>query len=1835
MPKHDFIHLRDVRQNNLKGFDLNIPLGKLVVVTGLSGTGKSSLVFDTLHAEGQRRYVETFSPYTRQFLELLARPDVHSIENIRPSIALRQGNTVRTSRSTVGTMTELCDHFKNWFPYVAQLHDPATGTIIEKDNPQSIWRKALKAYKDQRILLTFEIRRAGSIPWKEIFQTLSSKGYTRIVIDGQPTRIDQTHAETLQAETLYVIQDRLHIRANQRSRFLDACKTALEHGHGEMQCLSDTGNVLTSFSEHLRSAQTGEAFAEARPALFSFNSPVGACPRCRGFGRVIEVDYRKVIPDTSLSILEGAIRPFQGDVYSECLRELGMFAEDLNIPLNTPWCELSEKQKNLVIEGDPNYGKSHGEWPNAWYGVRRFFDWMETKTYKMHVRVMLSKYRVYRTCSQCQGTRLKPQALHWKWQKHTLPELYQQPVSELLLHIEKAAKKCLDRGYADPERLALEAIRTRLSFLNEVGLGYLSLDRASRTLSGGEVERVNLTACLGNSLVETLFILDEPSVGLHASDIDRLIGILRKLTEQGNTVVVVEHDEAVMRAADHLIELGPEPGEHGGHIIYSGSLDTLTAQTTTGAYLLGDKTIEPPLKRRVVQKQKTPYLKIRGATKHNIQRLNLDIPLQRLVALSGISGSGKSTLLDNILYQGYLDQRGQSADDPAQLKKWSSDIDFSEVVLVDQSPLGRTPRSNPALYADAWNPIRQLFAALPEAQAAGLSAAHFSFNHRDGRCEHCEGLGFEKVEMQFLSEIYVPCPICEGQRFKPEVLEIQYEGKSVADILAMTLSEARVCFKNHRKIEHALAVLDEVGLGYLRMGQPINTLSGGESQRLKLVRYLTSVKDKPALLLLDEPTTGLHRHDISRLISMLQSLIDKGHSMIVIEHQTDILKCADWLIELGPGAGNKGGKVVFEGTPEAITQGTTPTAPYLKEALWTREDHTLYPNFHDKTIDLAAAEPQTVSKTEATEQAIILNGAREHNLKNISLKIPRNAFTVVTGVSGSGKSTLAFDILFAEGQRRFMDCVSSYARQFVEQMARPDIDRISGIPPTVAIEQRVTHGTRKSTVATITEVAQYLRLLYARVGIQHSPHNDAPLISQSMDSLAATLHKRLSEQPKTQTAYLCAPLVRSRKGHHQPIANWAAEHGYTTLRCDGKLVEVEQFQPLDRYKEHDVEVVVQTFKGTPPPRKELRKLLDKTLKLGKASALLIDTKQHAHWLSTERTDPVTGETFPELDPKNFSWNSPKGWCPTCQGYGYLAEKDSENDGEVDKLYFAENRPCPDCKTTRLNPLSRAVKLHFKKGDTGSLPELLSLPPRALLEAIQSLKLDRRGKLIVQDILPQIEERLAFMDAVGLGYLTLDRPTATLSGGEAQRIRLAAQLGSTLAGVLYILDEPSIGLHARDNARLLDTLKHLRERGNTLVVVEHNAETMRRADSIIDLGPGAGIHGGEIIAQGNLRELLNNKHSLTGRFLKNGIAHPQRGAYRKLPKAWSPRSQEDHWIVLREPSLRNLKGDDLHLPRHRLNVVCGISGAGKSTLIRDLLRPALETAIQQKAKKLTGKSFNKTKLFKDLYGATSLAKVIEVDQSPIGKTPRSTPATYIGALDAIRQFFANIPEARMYGHTASTFSFNTQGGRCETCAGAGRIKVEMNFLPDTYVPCEDCGGSRYGDEVSEIRWNGKNIGEVLDMSFEEATEFFASHANLAPMMQLMCDTGLGYIKLGQSSPTLSGGEAQRLKLVSELVKGLPSLKQRKLGTRAHNLYILEEPTIGLHLSDCEKLIGVLHRLIDDGHTVIVIEHHTDIIREADYVVEIGPEGGDAGGRILYQGDLAGLKKCKASQTSHFL
>jgi excinuclease ABC subunit A len=1853
----DAIQIRGARQNNLKGFDLDIPLGKLNVVSGPSGSGKSSLAFDTIYAEGQRRYVETFSPYTRQFMERMDKPKVDAIHGIPPAIAIEQSNHVKSTRSTVGTITEINDYLKILMPRLAKAFCPDCGREIRVETVRSIAAQVFESVKPSRkknaeppaVLITFGVPVPAKTKPAEFFEFLCAQGYLRVWIEGAARRTDEAPGVTRLPAIVRVIQDRVTLAPENHARLSEAIEAALRLGRGQLAVIpaegrrKETGYAdILPFSTGWHCAHCDIEIAPPTSGLFSFNNPIGACPKCRGFGRSIGIDLDRAIPDRSISIANGAVKPFQTENGAQCQHDLLRACRERDIDTRIPFEELPPADQDFVIFGEKRTGKVSVEdlaEEDRWYGVKGFFDWLESKSYKMHVRVLLSRYRTYTLCTDCRGGRYQPSTLNFRLAGHTLPQLAAMPADKLA-HVIAGLKESIAKDDPNTEMIRQE-IETRLRYLAEVGLGYLTLDRATKTLSGGEVERVNLTTCLGASLVNALFVMDEPSVGLHQRDIGRLIRVMKNLRDKGNTLLVVEHEESVIRAADNLIELGPGRGEAGGGLVFNGPVAKVSGvpESLTGDYLAGRKSIPVPKQRRAPKY----WLDVKGAAEHNLRKIDVRFPLGVFTCVTGVSGSGKSTLVNDVLFENFQAQRGLSSDESAvgRCSKLVGTQRIENMVLVDQSPLSRTPRSSPAVYLGAFDPIRELFALEPAAAEAGLAAGAFSFNSGKGRCDRCAGNGFEKIEMQFLSDVFIRCPECDGKRYQPHLLKIKLKGKSIHDVLEFTVSEAIEFFTNLRaealkdreaggararlaqKVIDPLRILEEVGLGYLRLGQPLNVLSGGESQRLKLVGHLTNQDSGESMLILDEPTTGLHFDDIAVLVKVFGRLVEQGNSLVVIEHNLDVIKCADYVIDLGPDAGDAGGGVVAAGTPEHVaTVAASHTGRYLKPVLQRAQSKAASVVYTEEPeeAELAAEAPVPYA---LRSSGIDVRGAREHNLKNISLTIPRDQMVVVTGLSGSGKSTLAFDILFAEGQRRFLDSMSPYARQFVEQLEKPEVDLISGLPPTVAIEQRVTRGGGKSTVATVTEVYHFLRLLFAKLGTQWCPKCKAPVEGRSAGSIVA----QAEALARTGRLKVLATLVKARKGFHTEIAQWALRHGYETLLVDGEFVPAAGFQRLERFREHTIDVLLGEVSG----EAEVRALVERALEIGKGTARLLDAKGRSTILSTQMNCPTCGDAFEELDPRLFSFNSPHGWCTVCRGFGEVwdaaetPERESALEAELDEerqhewLDEGEAVVCPSCKGSRLNAIARNVRLQ-----NFTIDEITSKSVRKAQELFGKLRFEQTDAIIAGDILPEIGQRLEFMGKVGLDYLALNRSAKTLSGGESQRIRLSAQLGSNLRGVLYVLDEPTIGLHPRDNQALLDTLDTLKAKGNSLVVVEHDEDTMRRADTIVDLGPRAGSHGGEVVCIGPMSAILKNPRSATGRCLREPLRHPTLGERRSLKTV-------SNWIEITGACVNNLKDVDVRIPVGRFSVLTGISGSGKSTLMRSVLLPAVKNALsRRKAAKTHG--------YEEIKGTEHLANVYEVDQSPIGKTSRSTPATYIGFFDEIRKQFAQIPIARMRGYTASRFSFNNEGGRCETCGGQGVIKVEMNFLPASYIPCGDCHGKRYNAPTLEVLFNGKSIGDVLDLTFEEAAEFFRANPRIHRPLALLVETGLGYLKLGQPSPTLSGGEAQRLKLVTELTRGLgvaETTRLRRQRVPKSTLYLLEEPTIGLHMADVHELLKVLHRLVDDGNTVVVIEHNISLVADADYVVDIGPEAGDAGGRIVAAGSPEQVAKSTTSHTAPFL
>jgi len=1746
--------LRGARTNNLRGVDLDIRPGEVTVFTGPSGSGKSSLALDTLYAEGQRRFVESFSPYARQFLERLQRPPMDALEPVAAGVAVDRSAPVKSSRSTVATMADLEPYLAGLFATESVPHCPDHDLAAVPMDLALAAEVVRTRFAGRRVHLTASELVGDRVEYLSVRDRLIQEGYRRVYLDGAVADLDQVKPSTAEkAGRLYVLLDRFAVDEVAESRLREGLEIAFSRSKG----LLTPGHAYV-FAEgeaeplHLREGlscpECARGFLPPRPGYFSYESPLGACDNCRGFGRVLGIDAEKVIPNDAFSLREGAIRPWRGESTAWERKQLARFCEQEGISMDLPWARLPAPAKKKIWDG------KRGRGSERYWGITEWFGWLESKSYKMHVRVLLSRYRSYDPCPVCEGTRLNESSRHYRLGGLDLGQWH-------TLEIEAARSKLEGLALGTPHGQLLQTeLSSRLEYLTKVGLGYLTLDRQARTLSGGESQRVTLTAALGTSLHSALFVLDEPTVGLHPEDIEPLGQLIVELSARNNGVIVIEHDPSLIAVADRVVELGPGAGDHGGRVVFDGTpaaareLDGATARALSG-----------PRPLAVPRGAPTGELRLVGVTAHNLKNVSVSFPLGQIVAVCGPSGSGKSSLVVDVLYPAVARQlKVGDIERPGAHESLAGAAELSAVELVDQSPLGRTSRGNPATYTKAWDVIRKAFAGEPEATALGYTASHFSFNVAGGRCDACSGEGYETVEMQFLADVSLVCPVCQGRRFKEEILAVRHRGLSIFDVLELSVDRALEVFADSSAVRRALAPLATLGLGYVRLGQPLSTLSGGEAQRLKLARALADPRPG-TLYVLDEPSAGLHADEVELLLLALSVLQRAGGSVVLVDHDLALLLAADHVIELGPGGGIRGGEVIFAGPPASLLGSDTPTGRAVR-----RSQEAARPPLRGGAV----------AQTDGTERALArpelrVSGARQHTLKDASVTIPHNQLTVVTGPSGSGKSTLAFDVVFAEGQRRFLETLTPYARRFLPTLPRPNVDAVSGVPPSIALEQRTTRLGARSTVATVTEVAHYLRLLFAKVGDPVCPTHGLPIGSLSAEEVLALVHK----QPGS--GLLLSPVVRGRKGTYLDVFTAAARAGLTHAIADGRRVLVDTPPRLAKTREHDIDLVLRE-------RVSFRDLdldtLRQALRWGRGQLALSRADERVEF-SVGGACPSCGFSIGEIDPRYFSFNTKQGQCPHCEGTGL--EPEPARAGRQKATEQASRRVCSACAGQRLAPFSRKVQLLGR-----TYPELVGLSVKALARDVAKLSFKGRAAALAEPILPELERRLRFLCEVGLDYLTLDRDASTLSGGEIQRLRLAAQLGAGLTGALYVLDEPTIGLHPRDTARLIDNLHRLVETGSTVLLVEHDEDVIRAADHLIDLGPRGGSEGGRVVSTGRPPDVLDDPRSPTGQ----ALSAPGRPlSARKLAK--------DHPVVeLVGARVHNLAGDALRVPHGLLTVVCGVSGSGKSTLVRSVFLPALLAQLGRKTKAAGP--------FESLTGLEGIARATAVDQSPIGRTPRSVPATFLGIFDHLRRLFAQCPDAKVRGFSASRFSFNTAaGGRCTLCEGQGVQSHEMSFLPDVVTTCPACEGYRFDERTLEVRYLGLNIGEVLQLSAADACRVFAAHPKITRPLAVLDELGAGYVTLGQGSHTLSGGEAQRLKLAAELAAGQ---------NHEPTLYVLDEPTTGLHLSDVGRLIDVLSKLTARGDTLVVIEHHPDVIASADWVIELGPEGGPSGGRVVFSG-----------------
>ncbi len=1902
---NDRIVIEGARAHNLNNVSLTLPKNRLICFTGVSGSGKSSMAFDTIYAEGQRRYVESLSPYARHFMEQMEKPDVDRITGLPPAISIEQKAAGGNPRSTVGTMTEVYDYLRVLYSRLGTLHCLECGKPITGQTREQILDRIALMPERTRMNILAPVVRGRQGEFLDLFEDLQKQGFVRARVDeGILSLTEDPGLDRHAKHDVDVVVDRIILKPDGRTRLAEAVDTALEVGNGTIILNVVTGSedagVDTIMGTSYACADCGISYEEPTPQLFSFNIPAGMCPTCSGLGTHVEIDAELLIADPTKSLRDGAIATIDVDrnkwnrhFYEGVLKHFGKAG------LDTPWADIELEAREKLLHGldgqrirftyRGDAGKKGWTHNDTFEGIIPMLQRRFRETKNDSSREELAAFTAHVACADCGGARLRAEARAVSLGGPTLPELCALSVEDAHRHLTNLTLSESDTQIGQD---ALNEIVSRMEFLINVGLKYISLDRTAPTLSGGESQRIRLASQIGSGLVGVLYVLDEPSIGLHHRDNHRLLNALGRLRDTGNTVVVVEHDEDTMRNADLVVDFGPGPGVRGGEACVVGTVDDVIAtdRSITGQFLSGRRSIAIPETRR---SPNGSWLEVVGACHNNLKDIDVRIPLGVFTCVTGVSGSGKSSLIADTLLPALTRHFFRAKDAAGEHREVRGIENIDKVIHIDQSPIGRTPRSNSATYTGVLDLIRKLFADLPAAKVRGYKPGRFSFNVKDGRCEACSGNGATKVEMDFLSDIWVACPVCEGKRFNAETLQVAFRGKSIADVLDMDVQEALSLFENLPHVKRTLQTLHDVGLDYIKLGQPSPTLSGGEAQRIKLAKELCRKSTGKTLYILDEPTTGLHFHDIQHLLEVLHHFCDEGNTVVVIEHNMDVIKTADRIIDLGPEGGDEGGRVIAGGTPEEVaTVEDSWTGQVLAQVLATGRTGGLdTPEQGDS--DGAAGLP-TVYEPAKRLTSISVTGAREHNLKNVSVDVPRERLVVFAGVSGSGKTSMALDTIYAEGQRRYVESLSSYARQFLGQVQKPKVDQIEGLSPAIAIEQKSAGRNPRSTVGTITQVYDYVRVIYAQLADVYCPDCQVPAGQQS----ALEVVERLAESYDGESVVVMAPVEPGKGEDYEALLARSAREGYVRARIDGEIERIDGDIEIDRRRTHVVEIVVDRLTVRAADRPRLGEAVEAAFSMGAGRLVVLrpdasdETQMNQH-LSC----PSCNRSFDRLTPQMFAFNrahdlSASGMCPACQGMGTqqgLAEEAvvrtpnlSVADGAISlwgkpsgqflrmltaagaELGFDVREPvsqlseaarhalfhgdetrwieagkdgfrfqymglfpaidrtlranpkareelgqvlsdvaCNVCGGSRLVPQSRWARLRDV-----TIGDLCAWPIANARRFFDELALDDPEENLVGDVHGEICRRLQFLDEVGLEYVALDRRAPTLSGGEAQRIRLASQIGSGLTGVLYVLDEPTIGLHPRDNKRLLTALQRLRDLNNTVIVVEHDADTLTTADHVIDFGPGAGASGGQVVASAPPAELGGLPESITGKYLSGALS---------LPVPSGRRPGNGHFLEIVGARHHNLKNVDVRFPLGSMIVVTGVSGSGKSSLVNDILYRSLASTLHR-AQLVPG-------LHDEVRNVELVDKVILIDQDPIGNSPQSNPATYSGVFDLLRQFYAGLPESRVRGYTARRFSTNVPGGRCERCQGYGKRHIEMHFLPDVWVECDACDGMRYNSETLEIRYGGISIGDVLAMQTEQALEHFRRVPRIRKLLATLVDVGLGYMELGQSASTLSGGEAQRLKLARELAR--PSTGQ--------TFYILDEPTTGLHFDDVARLLEVLSKLVDQGNTVAMIEHNVGVILSADWVIDLGPDGGDAGGGLVAAGTPEDIAASPDSHTGLIL
>ena len=1610
MTDKGFITITGASEHNLHHVSVKIPHNRLTVVTGVSGSGKSSLVFDVLYREAESRYLGAFTSYARQFMGRMKRPDVDRIEGLLPAVAVDQRPASANPRSTVGTVTGIWDAL--------------------------------------RLL------------------------YARI---------------------------------------------------GEMP---------------------GDPSQELNRSLFSFNTAEGACPECKGLGVEDRLDPELLVDDGSKTLREGALvitAPNGYIIYSQVtLDVLDQVCRSEGFHIDIPWRDLTPEQKHIVLYGSEKieipYGKHPLESRMKWSGItakpremgyyKGILPVMETILKRDRNRNIL---RFVRTgpCGACGGRRLNPLAQSVRVGGYGIADLTALQLDELA---EALQNMKFDSRQEQVASLVIASVTRQVELLRQLGLSYLTADRASDTLSPGETQRLRLAGLATIDLGDMLCIFDEPSVGLHPSESAGLISVLKAIRDRGNTVVVVEHDEDFMRQADWLIDIGPGPGEAGGTVLFCGTLqqamelsDDEARRSRTLSFLRG---LEELPEGRLPDTD-TTWLTIEQASARNLQRIDVSFRLHSLNVVTGVSGAGKTTLVDFSL-GAFLRNRLNGDNEPCgQVRGITGWETVRKVITIDQSPIGRTPRSNPATYTGLFDHIRDLFAKLPESVARGYGKSRFSFNTAGGRCETCEGAGYQQTGMHFMGSVDVPCESCEGRRFDNETLEVEYRGKNISSVLAMPVSEARAFFSDEKVIAGYLEKLESLGLGYLTLGQRSSTLSGGEAQRVKLAAELSRPALGHTLYIMEEPTTGLHNADVGVLLEALRELVRQGHTVIVTEHHAGLIRAASHVVDLGPGSGREGGRLVYSGAPEGMGEYRISNIEYRMSKAGT--EHGGKDNSY-----------------------IIITGATTNNLRNVDIRIPKNKVTVLTGVSGSGKSSLAFDTLFAEGHNRFLESFSPYVRSRLGVRGHAGFAEIRGMTPPFAVGQSPPGHNPRSTLGTITGLYDHYRLLFSRYSTGGKPSTSSSLFSFNHHLGACPACSGLG------TLTVCDPerlVTHPAKALHQ-----GALDGTKT----GKF-----------YGDPDGQYIASLFAAADHAGLDLS---------GPWSSLSPEAQELAMNGTGDRVYEVVWQY------RRGSRSGEHRFTGPWQGFAGLvneeyARKHADHRGEA-MLALMKTVPCPSCAGSRLRPEALAYRV---EGET--IAGLSSMQCDHVAEFFRrwqdTLLLEPVQRKPLLQLVGEILRRLETLCSVGLAYLTADRPSASLSEGESRRARLAAQIGSGLTGITYILDEPSVGLGEGETEGLMTLVRSLQQAGNTVVMVEHDPVMIEKADHVIEIGPGAGREGGLVVAEGTPDELMQNPASLTGAYLASDDRYPDRSC----PAGNAGPEPGEPIPFLRNVNARNLKGFDLSLPVQGVVIIDGVAGSGRSTLLFEVIQASLEAGRPAGCEAIGGfERYN---------------RVVAVRQRSGFQSSAGTPVTYTGLFDHIRNLFASLPEAKAAGFGKNAFSFLSAEGRCPTCEGAGYTRVSMDFLPDLKITCEQCGGKRFREGVLSVSYRGRNIAAVLEMTVAEAMHYFEKNAAIVAGLEVLRRTGLGYLTLGQSLDSLSGGESQRLALAAELIRP------------AHGpaLWLLEEPTAGLGYTDIKYLMDLLCELGSAGNLLLVADSDPLAAKYADIKLTLGPGAGDKGGYLV--------------------